>query len=470
MQGRKGSLGMILIGAAAALLLGSAAGTVINAQPPAPEKSPVYRAKAARGRILDRYGSILAYSGEDGSRSYPEDLCPHIIGTLSASGEAQSGIELALDTVLRGQDGLRDSGHNIPVRDGSDVYLTIDSSLQRAAESILEKAAAQYRKGVDYDTAAPYCGKAGAIVILGCESGEVLACASYPDFPLNDFSRRYDSLAADDNSPLLCRALNGLYRPGSTFKPVTAAAALCSGAVRADTRFWCGSHLRLGDTDFSCVKPHGAADVRRALELSCNIYFYRAALLTGSSQLTNYARLFGFGQAPRIELPTVPGSFASPENTSPWSEGQLIQAAIGQSTTLCTPLQMAIEALTLAREGSYLEPTVIRSTGGMRPESEPVPNDELYSFGSKEVFDLIKRGMTDSTVYTYGEWALSKLPHPCAVKTGTPQSPRGYDSAVIGFYPADRPEIAFAVMLEGGANAKHTVFEICEAYNKRIQF
>ena len=420
---------------------------------------------APRGRIFDRYGHLLAGTDENGNRYYPAKLCSHLLGTLSADGSAQSGIELAFDEELSGRPGYTNGLETQPPVRGADVYLTIDSKLQSAAEKILSTAARRYDEGVRYETDAPYSGSAGAIVVLGCRRGEVLASASYPDFSPGTFSEDYSRLLADERFPLLDRVTNGLYRPGSTLKTVTAAAALYKGAIGADTSFWCGGHLYLGGSDFTCMNTHGYTDVRRALEVSCNLFFYRAALALGIDRLVEYEKLFGLGKAPDYELPTLAGQLASPETLDYWSSGQLVQAAIGQSVTEVTPLQMAGAALMLADRGRSYSPSVVMGVGSRSGRSlEKEPQTELPDCG---VFDIIKDGMVSSTKYTYGEFALSQLDKPAAIKTGTPQSPRGYDSAVIGFYPADRPEIAFAVMLEGGANAKHTVYEIIKAYTEQ---
>ncbi|MBR6101242.1 MAG: hypothetical protein IKP95_02345 [Ruminococcus sp.] len=458
MTGTRSSLSVIVIGFSALLCLAVLTGIRFAASEE-PSKTELYTKTPAvpvRGGIFDRNGTPLAVSNGDG-RSYPEPLCPHLLGSLSADGSALGGIELAFDDTLRGVRGQRQ---------GEDIYLTIDAELQCTAESILRTAAKRYSEGVDHDTAAPYCGKAGAAVVIDCSDGEVLALASYPDHKLESFSEDYESLLNDESSPLLDRALQGLYRPGSTFKTVTAAAALIEGAVSPTTCFWCGSSVNIAGSRFSCMKQHGYTDISKALELSCNIYFYRAALRLGTEPLISYASLFGYGEAPALELPTLSGQTAAPDNTGYWGDGQLIQAAIGQSTTLCTPLQMCLSAVMLANKGIRPQPRIVRSIGNSIPPDARLTPVIAAELKADSVFELITDAMTASTAYTYGEYALSQLPSPCAIKTGTPQSPRGYDSAVIGFYPADKPEIAFAVMLEGGANAKHTVYELCAAYER----
>ena len=419
--------------------------------------------KARRGTVFDRSGLVLAASSRDGKRYYPSGLCAHALGTVSPSGEAQSGIELALDSSLRGRDGIITEEESRISCPGADVYLTIDSRIQTAAESVLETAARNYAAGVDYDTEAPYSGSAGAVVVLDCKSGEVLALASYPDFDPKSFARDYEALAADEASPLLDRACQGLYRPGSSMKTVTAAAALSEGAISADTRFYCGSALTVSGTRFSCMNAHGYIDVRQALSVSCNIFFYQASRRLGIAGLLEYQRLFGFGEAPEFELPTSAGQLASPENVTPWSDAQLVQAAIGQSATLCTPLQMARCAMILAEHGNDHPLTLVRGIGTRSSAESVLRRRPERRLPASPVFGIIKEGMVSSAQYTHGEFALSQLPEPCAIKTGTPQSPRGYDSTVLGFYPADDPQIAFAIMLEGGANAKHAVFPLVQA-------
>lgn len=426
------------------------------------EETPV-TVKARRGRILDRRGNVLAESDEEGNRHYPSGLCAHAVGTLSASGDAQSGVELAMDELLAGKDGISGGDDEHSAIAGADVYLTIDSRIQQAAENILRTAAENYAQGVDYDTKAPYSGSAGAVVVLDCRNGEVLAMASYPTFDPETFSRDYESLAAAKDSPLLDRASLGLYRPGSTMKTVTAVAALTEGSISGDTRFYCGSHLTVAGTGFSCMNSHGYLDVKQALSVSCNIFFYRTAQRLGIKGLLRYQSLFGFGEQPAFILPTLSGQLASPENTTPWSDAQLVQAAIGQSSMTCTPLQMAICALTLADRGTRYSPSLILGVGTRSSVSHVLPGKPVSAFRSRAAFSMTIEGMISSTRFTHGEFSLSQLDKPCAIKTGTPQSPRGYDSTVIGFYPADDPQIAFCVMLEGGANAKHTVYELVSA-------
>ena len=157
-----------------------------------------------------------------------------------------------------------------------------------------------------------------------------------------------------------------------------------------------------------------------------------------------------------FELPSPSGRLASPSTFESlnmlWTEGQLIQAAIGQSETQVTPLQMAVQAMTIGNKGLRLKPYIVESvvdSDGHKSYSASVKTEKNIIDYSNN-FNTVIEGMVASTQYTDSEYYLPSLPESAAIKTGTPQSPRGYDSAVIGFYPADDPEIAFSVMLEGG--------------------
>lgn len=436
-----------------------------------------------RGNIYDRNGVLLAGTDENGRRYYPDNTAVHVIGALNSSGEAQSGTELLLDEQLSGTDGeiileytalkgevfLSDK-KIIPAKNGCDVYLTIDSRLQKTAEEILKSAIENHESSGRYGDYAPPSASGGAIVAADPSSGEILAMASAPDYSLESYSQDYDKIISGGNYPLLNRASQGLYRPGSTFKTITAFAALSEGAITPRTYFFCGEEYELEGTLFSCMSEHRFVTVKKALEVSCNIFFYKTALRLGTDALVRYGEMFGFGSAPDLELDTADGQLASPQVFADagerWSDSQLVQAAIGQSKTECTPLQMAVQAEIIANRGTGYSPRIIshiiNSSGELVYSSDRKISHSIPDRSG--AFDTVIDGMKASTVYTYGEYALSVLPENTAIKTGTPQSPRGFDSAVIGFYPAEKPRIAFAVMLEDGANAKNSVRTLIESF------
>ncbi len=439
---------------------------------------------AVRGNIYDRNGVLLAGTDENGERYYPVNTAVHVIGALNSSGEPQGGIELAYDSYLSGENGYAEleyttikgetylSGENIiPAQNGRNVYLTIDSQLQLKAEDILKNTLSEYENGVVYEDWAPASGSGGAVTVLDTDTGEVLAMASAPDFELADFSENYDEIIKNKNSPLLNRATQGLYRPGSTLKTCTAIAALSEGVITPGTYFFCKGYYDLSGMEFSCMNEHRFITVKKALEVSCNIFFYKTSQRLGIDSLVKYERMFGLGENPDFELPAYGGRLASPElfenMGEVWTEGQLLQAAIGQSETACTPLQMALMAEQIANRGVRYSPNIVLKITDENENSIYTSRTKLAAVADDKngAYETCIEGMTASTKYTYGEYSLAQLEKQTAIKTGTPQSPRGYDSTVIGFYPAYEPEIAFSVMLEGGANAKNTVSDLITSWS-----
>lgn len=451
-------------------------------------KTPVVQTKTEElkssiGKIYDRNGVLLADTDEDDNRIYPNNTAVHMLGTVSNSHIAQSGIELAFEDYLKGIDGEKIqeyttlkgetflSDENIqPAQNGQDVYLTIDSKLQESVEDILKNAMQTHENQTAYNDYTPPSGSGGAITVLDVNSGEVLAMASAPDFDIQNYNNDYDEIIKSENSPLLNRAAQGLYRPGSTLKTVTAYACLSEGAITPTSFYYCKGEYSYYGTKYNCMAKHKVVTVTKALEVSCNIFFYKASQDLGIDNLVKYEKMFGLGEEPDFVLPTYSGQLTSPSAFTGigelWTPGQLLQSAIGQSKTLVTPLQMALQAETIANKGTRYSPKLVSKIVNENDEQtfseEQKIENEFYYY--KSAFDTCKQGMIASTVYTYGDYALSALPEKTAMKTGTPESPRGYDSAVIGFYPAENPQIAFSVMLEDGNNAKNAVRAIIESY------
>ena len=275
-----------------------------------------------------------------------------------------SGAEAAFENYLRGQNGLKivtedEYGYIIdetiekaPVS-GQDVYLTIDINLQIVAEYAL-------KNNIDYIvenavlSGVPLSGedaKAGALSILEIGTNDVLALASYPSFNLATFNRDYSRLIANDTSPLLNRALNGMYTPGSTFK--IAAAALSEGVVSAtqlinDT----GKYTYYSDYQPACWIynrygfGHGFQNIVQAIQNSCNYYFFESGRLLTIERLVDYCRKFGLGEKTGIELGETSGVLDCPEyreksESDAWQVGDVLQVAIGQGKSMFSPLQLA---------------------------------------------------------------------------------------------------------------------------------
>ncbi len=453
---------------------------------------------------------------EAAARTYGDgDVCPHLIGTVGAiSAEeyaelkgrgyaiddtvGKSGIELAMESVLRGKQGVKtiemQDGVTVSVKlteeavPGNTVKLTIDSNYQRKVQTILENHITWLRTRTGTDDAGRFA-DAGAIVVLDVKTGALRAAATAPTYNLNDYINDYSSVVSGENSPLTNRAVNGLYRPGSTFKTVTATAALNEGIITPDTQIRCNNVYDYWD-DFKpkCTGTHGLIDVIAALRESCNIFFYETGRISGIDTVSEYAGMFGLGEEAGLETGRgiKRGYVACPETYNSlgldWQMGDTVQAAIGQSETAITPLQMAAQAMTIANKGVRYQTYMVDSVYTYNMEelvskTEPViaqviPDKTGYTF------DTVTEGMkqaADFDEYTYpkpresdyytGSYLLSALPYDAAIKTGTPQKTSDdTSSAFIGFYPADDPEIAFAGYVEHGEYSKFMIRSIIEAY------
>ncbi len=448
-------------------------------------------------------------------RSYTNgEFIPHVIGTvgpLYAEEYAtlkdygyelddtlgKSGIEKYLEDELRGIDGSREVtvsavdgslieiNENNPATAGDTVKLTLDMEYQMEVQEILEDHIERLQSQDEDDLdARGREAQGGAIVVLDVETGAIKALASSPTFDINDYINDYESVASGENNPLVNRAIDGLYRPGSSFKPITAVGLLNEGHITADTHITCnGSYDYYGIT-MRCHQSwgHGSINVETAIQESCNVFFYVAAQQLGIDKLVEYENAFGLGIDPNTEIGGSIGYLSSPETLDNlgigWSAGQLLQASIGQSEILITPLQLAMEALTLANKGVLYQPYMVDSIWDYNLETmlyktEPEIISEIEITEGIDPFTPVIDGMIGAasyayvlpTVFDYEDCQLLDLPYQTAIKTGSPQnSADTTSSSFIGFYPADDPEIAFAGYVEYGEYSKYMVREIIDAY------
>lgn len=453
---------------------------------------------------------------EDAVRVYSSGtLLPHAIGyvgpiyaeeydSLKADGYTltdtlgKSGIEKAYERVLRGTVGEKaitvssDGGVTEEITDeaipGNTVRLTIDSHFQAKIQNILETHISLLadgtltKEGYDFTDC-----NAGAIVVMDINTGGILAMATAPNYDINDLFDNYSELLSREGNPLYNRATEGLYRPGSVMKTVTAIAALNEGIITKDSTYACHRTYDFLDITVNCTGSHGSIGVVKAIEKSCNIFFYQVIQELGLDKFIEYEQAFGLGEAADFEIKTSGGYLASPETFFDlgldWTVGQVLQAAIGQSEVAVTPLQMCSLAQTIATKGVRYSPYIVDSVwdyGQNEIISKTQPSVAGRVNASQEVFDTVIEGMiaaannTTSSVYYetnesakfLSQFSLSPLPHETAIKTGTPQAynTATQNSTVVGFYPADDPEIAFAVVIENGEYAKYTVRKIIDAY------
>lgn len=452
------------------------------------------------------YRSGLVQSGAvrlaaRGERTWPDGtLLPHALGftgpitaeqwpAAQEKGLAmdsilgQSGLEAAYDDLLRGQDGklLINTGLDGAVRDtiqkstptpGATLVLTLDASLQRALQQALRE-----RIETLQTTAATGGGRearAGAAVVVDVRTGGILAAANWPGYDLNTYRTDYAALSADGSAPLLDRAFQGLYAPGSAFKPAVAAAALTAGIDPNATVNCTGRYLYYSGYQPGCLQygHSGPVDMRTALEHSCNIFFYDVGRRLGVDTFSTMARQLGLASPTGAEVSEAEGRLTWSEDDN-YQAGLTLMAAIGQGNTAVTPAQLAVYAATLANYGQrptlhFADHAVNTATGETVWQYEPqfttIP-------GGDAVFGPIRDGMKRmAQTNRY----LREAPVVCAAKTGSPQLaqtlPNGthyVNSVLIGYAPADAPQIAVAVVLEyggGGANATPVLRAVLDAW------
>lgn len=435
-----------------------------------------------------------------GVRTWPNGtLLPHALGftgpitaeqwpTARRRGLAmdavigQSGLEAAYDDLLRGQDGrvLVNTGFDgavrrtVPLREaapGATLVLTVDSALQKELQNVLLSQIEVLRT-----TKAAGAGRecrAGAAVVVDVQTGGILAAASVPGFDLNRYRADYAALSADAAAPLLDRVCQGLYAPGSAFKPAVAAAALTAGIDPAATVNCTGRYGFYSGYQPGCLQyGHGGpVDLRTALEYSCNIFFYDVGRRLGVDVFSAMARQLGLATPTGVEITEAQGrlTWSSDEN---YQAGLTLMAAIGQGNTAVTPLQLAAYAAALANFGQrpalhFADRAVNAATG--ETIWQYAPTFTTVS-GGEGVFGPIRDGMKRMARTTR---VLREAPAACAAKTGSPQLadtlPGGghyVNSVLIGYAPADDPQIAMAVVLEyggGGSNAAPILRAVLDA-------
>ena len=417
-----------------------------------------YHTEAA-AHVLGRIGKIQSWTDELAQAGYQMD---DLIGL--------SGAEQAFEEYLRGTDGTRAITTNEEGRitaelytkepqPGGNVALTIDIDFQAQVEEILAQAVAEMNAEDEDETR----GAAAAVVQVG--TGDVLALASCPTFSLSD----YDSAAnlANPASPEFNRAIQGTYAPGSTFKLVTAVAGLESGVITPTTEIRDrGIYTFYNDYQPQCWlyrqsrATHGSINVSQALYHSCNYFFYEVGRLVGIETLDQYAAAFGLGQSTGIELGERTGVLAGPEYSQSqgqiWYDGSTLQAAIGQSDNLFTPLQLANYIATLVGGGDRYAAHLLRSVKSYDNtvleylyDEGPVDTVEM----SESTLQAVKKGMGD--LVTSG--SVSSYFQSCIVsagaKTGSAQTGGEVANGVfVCFAPFEEPEIAVAIVIEKGGS------------------
>ena len=385
----------------------------------------------------------------------------------------KEGVELAFEEQLHGVSGSRliekdDAGNTISQEwrkkpePGDNVVLTLDMALQATTEDLLAQYAARQEVKVGEDgEPEPAKGLAAAVVDM---SGGVLALASYPTYDLPTFRENYNQLQADESEPLMNRATMGLYAPGSTFKMLTAIAALDSGTITTRDKVECTAYYRFyPDVSPACwIAPgrHGMENVTQAIKDSCNIFFYDVGRRTGIATLREYAQKFGLGEYTGIEITEYKGHVAGPETSAfydqQWYEGDIMNAAIGQGNNSFTPLQLANYVATLVNGGNHYACHLLKEfkSSDYSQVTEVYDEPPLHTVDIQpEHLAAIKQGMYDlSKTYTMARW-FDPLPVEVGCKTGTAETSAKAattNAIFVCFAPYDDPQVALCLVSEGG--------------------
>jgi len=429
----------------------------------------IFLEKSAVREYLDGpiFSSIIGYDGkitEEELKEHPDYLMTDYIG--------KNGLEYSYEKWLRGKHGQHrvevDSTGNIkedmgiisPVP-GSDLILNIDAELQEKAYQVLEKIITDNSEATG-----------AALVAINPQNGGVLALVSVPGFDNNKFAKGinpedYQHLLADERKPLLNRALTGEYPPGSTFKPFVAAAALEENVINERTTVNCRGSMSVGKWVFPDWKAHGITDVKKAIAESCDVFFYSVGgggnginNALGINRLSRYGRMFGFGEPTGIDLPWE-GKGLMPNQEwkfkkfgEKWYIGDDYHCAIGQGYVTVTLVQLANATAAIANGGKVFQPQIvdaILSSDGKKKDIMPKIIRE--NFISPDNLKIVREGMRETIASAHGSGRrLSDLKVAVAGKTGTAQfgTEEKTHSWFISFAPYDKPEIAMAVLIEGG--------------------
>ncbi len=388
-----------------------------------------------RGDILDRDGEILATSTatEDGGyeREYPRGrMAAHITGYSSVG---KTGVEAAENFALMKLQNelLQRISHVVrkTALQGNSVALTVDMDIQTTAGNLLGS-------------------RKGAIVAIEPSTGRILALQDYPDFDPNTVEAQWDTLKEDKNSPLVNRATQGLYPPGSTFKTVTALAGIENLPDWEGFTVECTGEREFQDKVIHCYnnKAHGTVDMKQALAVSCNCYFAALAEEIGAGTLAKTMRQVGMDADSHFELETSRNSISLTRGAT---ESELVETAIGQGRTSVTPLYMAMLAAAIANGGRMMQPYIVDHL--VYPDGTEAKNtvpEKLADICSAETAALLTEMMTAVVSEGTGR-AAAVSGVTVAGKTGTAENATGNDhSWFIGFAPAENPQVAVAVLIE----------------------
>ena len=441
---------------------------------------------------------VIGYTGKIKEEEYNEKKDTYTIDDIIG----KTGVEYIFEKYLKGKDGSKQvemsvdgtiTGESVSENAiaGSDVVLTIDSSLQQVTETALENCINKIKNG---GFSQRYDAQGGAAVVMNVNTGEVLATASYPTFEPQWFvggisQENWAYLRDDTRHPQLNKATQSTYEPGSTFKMVTAIAGLETGAITTKERINDTGVYKKYNSEWKCWyytsyhRGHGYQNVTQALQHSCNYFFYETGDRMGIDNLAKYALHFGLGKKTGIELPNEKdGAVASREtyaklrNNGKIGPGDVLNAAIGQGDNNFTPMQIAKYISSIANGGTVVKPTIIKSI--LNSDGTEVSREEIENYTNEKVgyqntddgitinpesIAVAKEGMrmaaseAGGTAYNIFKGFNQEV----AGKTGSAEAGKdknGNDLVnawFVCFAPYDKPEVAVVVMIENGGHGNY---------------
>ena len=391
------------------------------------------------------------------------------------SGEKQ--VEMSVDGTITGEYTTKDAIA------GSDVVLTIDANLQKVTEEALANCVEKIKSGGFAET---YDARGGSAVVMDVNTGDVLAMASYPSYEPQWFvgkleTDKWNYMNDSKTHPLLNKAIQGTYEPGSIFKMITAISGLESGTITPKEKINDTGVYRKYGLEMKCWyytsyhRGHGYVNVTQALQHSCNYFFYETGDRTGIDAIAKYALHFGLGKKTGIELPSEQtGTLAQREDG--WGPGDTLNASIGQGDNSFTPVQIAKYISSIANGGTVVQPTIVKTI--LNADGTEVPKEEIDNFVNQKLgidntddgiqinpenIQIAREGMRMATSEAGGT-AYSRFKDfkvEVAGKTGSAEA--GVDENqkdivnawFVCFAPYENPEVAVVVLVENGGHGNY---------------
>ncbi len=433
----------------------------------------VIEANARRNYIYPGLAAhLIGYLGEINVDEINRNLYPD---KRSGDVTGRSGVEKSFDSYLSGVSGGRIVQVNargqmvevldtVPPVSGDSLFLTIDYALQHTADTLLQ-------------------GKVGVAIAMDPATGEILAMANSPTFDQNDFiggisTGKWKVLMSNPDRPMLNRAIQGEYPPASTYKVVTAMAALGEGIIGQDITFFCSGSYNYGGRDYGCWRKqgHGRVDVVSALAQSCDVFFYNCGIRLGVDRLARYAAKCGLGAQTGIEMdneadgliPTA--AWKKKRIGTPWQGGENLSIAIGQGYNLVTPLQLLVMFSAVANGGTLLKPEIVKSVNTVEGDAVITGAPEIRGKlpVDRHSLELIRQGLLqavnipqgtahgyvfDSRLQISGKTGTAQVVSRAMEKEGPNKGGRNiYKSHAwfVGYAPSEHPKIAVCVLVEHG--------------------